>query len=243
MEPAIQSAFEQALELAGRYAGATSPNPCVGAAALDSQGRILSLRAHERAGEPHAEARVIAELAQAKPVPDTRPETLVVTLEPCNHQGRTGPCTDAIIRSGFRRVIYGAKDPNPRVAGGGAAKLLAAGIEVLGPESFADSAIPERCRELIRSFAHWSTSGLPWVTVKTALNQEGSMIPPKGQKTFTSADSLKLAHELRKRADAILTGSGTVLADQPEFTVRHVPDHPGKVRWVAILDRRGRTPE
>src|SRR6185437_3915796 len=123
ISPAIQDAFKQALALAARYAGATSPNPCVGAAALDPSGKILTVQAHERAGEPHAEARAISELADLGA--RSRADTLVVTLEPCNHRGRTGPCTEAILKTSFRRVIYGAKDPNPRVAGGGADRLRA----------------------------------------------------------------------------------------------------------------------
>ena len=246
ISPAIQSAFDEALRLAATFAGRTSPNPCVGAAALDSHGTILSIQAHEQAGQLHAEANVIAELERKGLLGNAH--TMVVTLEPCNHFGKTPPCADAVIRSGFKRVFVGATDPNPRVQGRGIEKLRAAGIEVIGPQeiltSDPTSQIPNRCEELIRSFAHWSKSGLPWVTLKTALNLQGTMIPPVGQKTFTSPESLRLAHELRRRADAILTGSGTILADQPTFTVRHISDHPvppvGKARWLVILDRRSR---
>ena len=237
------SALQAAIEMASQFIGATSPNPPVGAAAVDRQGKILSIQAHEQAGTGHAEAKVIADLGKRGLLAEV--DTLFITLEPCNHHGRTPPCTEAILASGIRKVVFGVKDPNPRVAGQGAERLRAAGIDV---SECADPALHQACAELIRPFAHWAATGLPWVVVKTAHTAEGSMIPPPGQKTFTSPASLKLAHELRRRADAILTGSGTVLADRPEFTVRLLPDHPLvasglKKRKLVVLDRRGRTPE
>ena len=170
-----------------------------------------------------------------------RARTLLVTLEPCNHHGRTPPCTDAILAApAVRRVIYGSRDPNRKIPGGGASRLREAGLEV---EELIDPELLRRTTELNRPFFHWVRTGRPWVTIKTAHFPDGSMIPPQGQKTFTSPESLTLAHGLRKRADAILTGSGTILADDPLFTVRHVPDHPGKSRWLVVMDRRGRLPE
>ena len=227
--------FRRALDAARVYEGATAPNPAVGCVLLDAAGVILAEAGHARAGELHAEAAAIA-MARAAGVSD-RIHTVIVTLEPCNHQGRTGPCAGAILQTPARRVLYGAADPNPTAAGG-AARLSAAGLEVaLWPAPFAAEA-----RRLLAPFASRVTRGRPFVTVKEAL-RDGSMIPPHGQKTFTGRDSLLLAHQLRKRADAILTGSGTVLADWPEFTVRHLPDHRGKTRPLAILDRRGRVPQ
>jgi diaminohydroxyphosphoribosylaminopyrimidine deaminase/5-amino-6-(5-phosphoribosylamino)uracil reductase len=228
-------AFARALAEAERFAGATSPNPPVGAAAIDREGYLLSVQAHEKAGTAHAEAKVLDDCARRGLT--GRIDALVVTLEPCNHHGRTPPCTEAILAADIRRVVFGARDPNPRVAGGGAERLRAAGVDVA---EVAEEALSRRCGELIAPFAHWARTGLPWVTVKRALDARGSMIPPAGAKTFASPESLRFAHELRRRADAIITGSGTVLADQPEFTVRRVPDHPGKRRWLAVLDRRGR---
>jgi diaminohydroxyphosphoribosylaminopyrimidine deaminase/5-amino-6-(5-phosphoribosylamino)uracil reductase len=163
-----------------------------------------------------------------------RVHTVVVTLEPCNHVGRTPPCCEAIINAGIRRVIVGARDPNPDVGGGGCERLRSAGIEVIeGIET-------EACRRLIYAFAFYALHRRPFVTVKRAFDSFGSMIPPPGEKTFTSKESLVLAHRLRKKADAIVTGSGTILADNPLFNVRHVEDHEGKRRILAILDRRGR---
>lgn len=244
---ALRNALEQACVQAEGYRGATSPNPPVGAAALDSQGRLLSAQAHPKAGEPHAEARVIQELAKNGLLEQVH--TVLVTLEPCNHFGRTPPCSEALLKlPNLKRVYYVAKDPHPK-AQGGAEKLSQNGIEVfelggLASLNFKDPLI-ERALDLTRPFFHWVQTRKPWVTVKTAWREESgswTMIPSRGEKTFTSPGSLRLAHELRKRADAIITASGTILADLPEFTVRHVPDHPGKRRWLAIMDRRRQVP-
>lgn len=225
----IEAAMDQAAKAAREYAGATRPNPPVGAAALDASGQILSVQAHTRAGEPHAEARVLADLKAR----GLSAHTIVVTLEPCNHQGRTPPCAQAILGTPtIRRVVFACRDPN-KLASGGAEVLRAAGLEVIEEPH-------EASRLLLQPFSQWITTGKPWIVLKTALDRNGSMIPPKGQKTFTSEDSLRFAHQLRKESDAIITGSGTVLTDDPSFTVRLVPDHPGKRRFVALLDRRKR---
>ncbi len=205
----------------------------MGAIALDAQGKVLLGAGHARAGEAHAEAKVL-ELAQ-RLGKASQIETLVVTLEPCNHHGKTPACTEAILRHrSIRRVVIGCRDPNPNVNGGGAERLRTAGIEVV------EGVLENECRFLIRAFAKQVRTGRPYVTIKAAFSKDGSMIPPLGQKTFTGKESLVFAHELRKRADAIWTGSGTVLADNPEFTVRWLPDHPGRRRFLALSDRRRR---
>lgn len=224
--------MQAACRAARRWLGATAPNPPVGAAALDAQGNIIGVAAHQRAGEGHAEALLLEQLRAKNLLAVVH--TLCVTLEPCNHHGRTPPCAEAILAAGIRHVAIGVRDPNPKVAGGGAARLQAAGVTVtLGIEA-------ERCAQLLYAFTYSVTTDRPWLTVKRALDAQGSMVPPPGQKTFASPAALKLAHRLRKRADAILTGSGTILADNPCFTVRHVPDYAGKQRVLAILDRRRR---
>jgi diaminohydroxyphosphoribosylaminopyrimidine deaminase/5-amino-6-(5-phosphoribosylamino)uracil reductase len=228
----LQKTMQQAAAEARKWLGATSPNPPVGAAALDAEGKILALAAHRRAGEAHAETALIDNLRAQNLLP--RVATLCVTLEPCNHHGLTPPCTEAIIEAGIKKVAIGIRDPNPHVTGGGIERLQAAGIEV------ATGIAEEECRQLIHAFAFQARTGKPWMTVKRAFGKTGSMIPPAGQKTFAAPESLRLAHRLRKKADALLTGSGTILADRPLFTVRHVPDHADKRRWLAILDRRGR---
>ncbi|HEY8279625.1 MAG TPA: bifunctional diaminohydroxyphosphoribosylaminopyrimidine deaminase/5-amino-6-(5-phosphoribosylamino)uracil reductase RibD [Bdellovibrionota bacterium] len=226
-------AMKMALNAAKQFEGATAPNPPVGAIALDKQGKVVIGAAHQNAGAPHAEAKLL-ELA-GKLGKLSSIETLVVTMEPCNHQGRTPPCTEAILKhKNIKRVVFGCHDPNPQVAGGGEKWLRDAGLEVIS------GVLENECRFLIRAFAKHARTGRPYVTLKAAFTSENSMIPPAGQKTFTSQSSLYFAHELRKRADAIWTGSGTVLADKPELTVRWLPDHPEKHRWLILSDRRRR---
>lgn len=235
--------FADALAAAEAYAGATAPNPPVGCVVLDEAGETLAVAAHQRAGQAHAEAAALAACRERGAA--ARIDTLLVTLEPCNHHGRTPPCVEAILASPARTVWIAVRDPNPAVAGGGAARLKAAGLEV---RFLSDLAHPEaanlarRARRLIAPFALWAREGRPWLTIKQAINRQGDMIPPPGASTFTSEASLTLAHDLRRRADAIITGSGTVLADAPAFTVRRTPDPRPFARRLAILDRRRRTP-
>lgn len=234
-ETGIAVAMREAVAAARRFEGATAPNPPVGCVLLDRMGNVLASRAHQGAGTPHAEALAIAEARSNGTLP--RLHTVVVTLEPCNHHGQTPPCTQAILATPARRVVFGLPDPNPGVAGGGARRLREAGVTV---EAFAGDAA--QLRRLLAPFTKRVTAGLPFVTVKQAINREGTMFPPAGRSTFTSQGSLLIAHALRRRADAIITGSGTVLADEPRFTVRHLPDHVGKRRRLFIFDRRGRVP-
>jgi diaminohydroxyphosphoribosylaminopyrimidine deaminase/5-amino-6-(5-phosphoribosylamino)uracil reductase len=231
----VISAMAAALSAARRFEGATAPNPPVGCAIMNAKGDVIAIAAHARAGEAHAEAAAIAGLSQEGRLADIH--TIVVTLEPCNHTGRTPPCCDAILATPAKRVVYGVADPNPAVAGGGAARLRKAGLDV---ELFSGNR--EQLERLIAPFAKRVTQGLPFVTVKQAVSRDGSMIPPAGQKTFTSQGSLVIAHALRRRADAIITGSGTILADDPHFTVRLLPDHDSKRRKLVILDRRRLVP-
>jgi diaminohydroxyphosphoribosylaminopyrimidine deaminase / 5-amino-6-(5-phosphoribosylamino)uracil reductase len=248
----IARAFHAALTDAARHMGATAPNPPVGCAILDARGEILTVAAHHRAGAPHAEALALRQCAQAGLM--DRAAVAVVTLEPCNHTGRTGPCSEAILASPIRTVWVGAADPNPRVAGGGAARLRAAGcaVHVLDdvPADPGDPATvagaPElaaACRALIAPFVHWSRTGRAWLTVKQAVDATGSMIPAAGRTTFTSDAALTLAHRLRRATDAVVTGSGTVLADRPALDVRRVSDHADRAaRLLVVCDRRGRVP-
>jgi len=239
----IADAFRRGIEAAEAFAGATAPNPPVGCVVLDARGDVLACAVHEKAGSAHAEAAAITACRRAGDA--GRIDTVVVTLEPCNHHGRTPPCVDAILATSARTVWIGARDPNPKVAGGGTARLSSHGLAV----GFLDSldhpeapALARAARRLIAPFGKWSRTGRPWLTLKQAIAADGGMIPPAGRKTFTSQTSLVLAHRLRRRSDAVITGSGCVLADEPTLTVRHVRDHAGKRRILAILDRRGRTP-
>jgi len=243
LSSAVAEAMNRAVDAAALFRGATAPNPPVGCTLLDDSGSILAVEAHRRAGGPHAEAAAIAFCRDTGTLDRIR--TVVVTLEPCNHWGRTPPCTEAILSTPAASVVIGAADPNSMVAGGGLARLRAAGLAVCDLGDMPDGgavALAARCSDLIAPFAKRAATGRPWVTVKQALDPSGSMIPPPGAKTFTSPAALRYAHALRRRADAVLTGSGTVLADDPDFTVRRVPDHPGRQRQLAILDRRHRVP-
>jgi diaminohydroxyphosphoribosylaminopyrimidine deaminase / 5-amino-6-(5-phosphoribosylamino)uracil reductase len=236
---AIALGFRLAIDEAVRFIGATAPNPPVGCAILDAQGQILSVAAHHRAGEPHAEALALLLCREAGLM--YRAAAAVVTLEPCNHTGRTGPCTEALLASPIREVWIGAPDPNPRVVGGGEARLREAGLDVRRVP--AASTVGLDCAALIAPFATAARGGRPWITVKQALDTHGGMVPPPGAKTFTGTEALHLAHRLRRATDAIITGMGTILADSPHFTVRHLPDHPGRQRIIAVPDRGERLPD
>ena len=240
----ILRAFSRALDQARVHEGATGPNPPVGCVLLDAQGQELASGVHRRAGQPHAEAEAIAQ-ARAAGVAE-KIDSVVVTLEPCNHHGRTPPCAEAILTTGARQVWIACSDPNPKVAGGGAERLRAAGLSVKFLSELDHPSAPSLLVEADRLLAPFSKrvrTSLPFITIKQAISTSGSMMPDTGQKTFTSAPSLELAHRLRRRADAILTGSGTVLADDPLFTVRLVPDHPHNQRMLILLDRRRRISE
>lgn len=223
---------------AEKYFGATAPNPPVGAC-LVKNGRILALGAHKRTGTDHAEVVALKEAVGKHGAETVRGATLYVTLEPCNHFGKTPPCAKALIEAGVARVVYAISDLN-EAASGGAATLKAAGIQV--EQGFAS----DLCHELLRGFSKWVSQKRPWVVHKLAYRMTAastlSMIPETGSTTFTSQESLRLAHVERRKSDALLTSLATVLADNPGFNVRHVDDHESKKRLVAVLSRGGQTP-
>ncbi|MEO9168383.1 MAG: bifunctional diaminohydroxyphosphoribosylaminopyrimidine deaminase/5-amino-6-(5-phosphoribosylamino)uracil reductase RibD, partial [Aestuariivirga sp.] len=232
----VLPAFARAVLEARKFEGATAPNPPVGCVLLDADGNVLNVAAHHAAGQFHAEALAIKQCREAGRAHLIH--TVVVTLEPCNHTGRTPPCSEAILSTSARGVWIGMADPNAHVVGGGAERLRRAGLNVQFLHMADDEKIKSELQRLIAPFAKRVIKGLPWVTIKQAINRQGSMVPPKGQKTFTSQSSLIMAHTLRRRADAIITGSGTVIADDPHFTVRLVTDFPNKHRKLVLLDRR-----
>jgi diaminohydroxyphosphoribosylaminopyrimidine deaminase / 5-amino-6-(5-phosphoribosylamino)uracil reductase len=234
----ILPAMKLALSEAQGFEGATAPNPPVGCVLLDREGTVLSFAAHQKAGTLHAEALAIKHCSDRD-----RIHTIVVTLEPCNHSGRTGPCTEAILSTHARNIWIGMADPNPHVAGGGADRLRQAGLNVQFLSKADAPKLKSDLERLIAPFTKRALHGLPFVTVKQAINADGTMIPPAGHKTFTSQSSLILAHQIRRRADAIITGSGTVLADDPHFTVRLVEDFANKQRHLVLFDRRRRIPQ
>ena len=227
-----------ALDEARSAEGATAPNPPVGCVLLDAAGKVISVAAHQKAGHLHAEVLAIQKARALGLIEQVH--TFVVTLEPCNDYGRTPPCTDAILATPAQNIVIGSADPNPHVKGDGTERLRQRGLTVSFLDRAREPELSQALQRLIAPFTKRMIKGLPWVTVKQALNQQGSMIPEPGHKTFTSPSSLVVAHQLRRRADAIITGSGTVLADAPEFTVRHVEDFVGKRRKLILFDRRRR---
>ncbi|MCC6868456.1 MAG: bifunctional diaminohydroxyphosphoribosylaminopyrimidine deaminase/5-amino-6-(5-phosphoribosylamino)uracil reductase RibD [Burkholderiales bacterium] len=220
-----------ALALAERGLFATTPNPRVGCVIVHG-GTVLGEGHHARAGEPHAEIVALADAARHGR--DVRGATLYVTLEPCNHRGRTPPCADAVLASGVRRVVIAMADPHGR-AGGGAARLRAAGVEVeTGVEEAA-------ARELNIGFVARVTRGTPWVRVKIAASLDGRTALANGaSRWITGPEARADGHAWRARACAVLTGIGTVLADDPALTVRAVATTRQPLRIV--VDREARTP-
>jgi diaminohydroxyphosphoribosylaminopyrimidine deaminase/5-amino-6-(5-phosphoribosylamino)uracil reductase len=239
MNESILKAAQLAIAIAKDFEGATAPNPIVGAAGLTKEGNIIGIAAHEKYGSAHAEVNLIQHLYKFDKLNSLH--TLFVTLEPCAHYGHTHPCVKAILETNIKKVIIGSLDPNPAVNGKGI-EALTRKIQVDYLSDY-DRQLAEECQKIIIPYRHWLGNRKPWVVIKQAYNSSGSMIPDKNQKTFTSQQSLIFAHNLRKKGDAIITGSGTVLADWPEFTVRYVPDHLEKKRWLVLLDRRKRIPE
>ncbi|QHI96198.1 bifunctional diaminohydroxyphosphoribosylaminopyrimidine deaminase/5-amino-6-(5-phosphoribosylamino)uracil reductase RibD [Aristophania vespae] len=240
---AVRHGFKRALSLAARTVGATAPNPSVGCTLLDKDGNILAVGAHPKAGESHAEV-VALEAARAAGLFD-KIYAALVTLEPCAHYGRTPPCALKLKESPVKEVWIGFRDPNPLATGGG--DVLTQGEpakQVFYLEDMPDyEDLAKDCHALLMPFLTRILKKRPWLTVKQALNKNGTMYPPQGQVTFTSPSSLKLAHQLRRATDAVITAIGTVLADDPSFTVRHVEDHSERhARLLIVLDRHKKMP-
>lgn len=230
---AEQAAMHRALALAETVRGRTSPNPAVGAVLLDAEGRLVGEGATAAAGGPHAEVIALAEAGE-----QARGGTAVVTLEPCAHTGRTGPCTEALIDAGVARVVYAVVDPNPEAAGG-AERLRAAGIAVVaGVESHAAAS------GALRPWLHAMRTGRPYVTWKFAATLDGRVAAADAtSRWISSAASRADAHHLRGGVDAVLVGSGTVLADDPHLTVRGADRLAEHQPLRVVLDRRHRIPD
>ena len=220
----------EALRIARNAEGRTSPNPLVGAVIV-RDGRIIAEGWHREAGTPHAE---IHALHMADNL--AKGATLYVTLEPCAHYGRTGPCAKAIVEAGISRVIIGMKDPNPLVSGKGIAILEEAGIEVCC------GILEKECRQLNKMYLKWMTTGLPFVALKTAMTLDGKIATATRESQWITNEASRLrVHELRDRYDGILAGIGTVLADDPSLTTR-LPNGSGKNPIRIIADSLARIP-
>src|SRR5882672_3955597 len=205
--------MQHALALARKGTGLASPNPIVGCVIV-REGQIVGEGFHQYEWRDHAEIVALKSAGEK-----ARGATLYVTLEPCNHTGRTGPCTEAIIAAGILRVVAAMEDPNPKTHGNGFGRLRAAGIEV---ES---GLLEEEAQKLNEGFSHWITARKPFVTLKSALTLDGQLALPKSRKNkkrewITSEESRAEVHRMRHASDALLTGIGTILADDPLLTDR-----------------------
>ena len=219
----------QALCLAEQGLYGTSPNPRVGCVIVNA-GKVVGEGWHQRAGTPHAEVHALHAAGDL-----ARDATVYVTLEPCSHHGRTPPCADALIAAGVARVVVAMQDPNPLVAGQGLARLQAAGVQV-------DCGVQESAaRELNIGFVSRMTRQRPWVRLKTASSLDGKTALNNGVSFWITGEAARLdVHRLRARACAILTGIGTVLADDPRMDVRNVETQRQPLR--VVVDSQLRTP-
>lgn len=227
------AAMQLALELAGNPAAPHGPNPRVGCVILASGGEEIARGWHLGAGTPHAEVAAISAAKAAGRAADLRGATAVVTLEPCNHTGRTGPCSQALIDSGLARVIYAQSDPNP-IAAGGSERLRSAGVEVVAGVLEA----PARNLNLEWSFA--MERGRPFVTWKVAATLDGRVAAADGSSRWiTSAGARQRVHQLRAQVQAVMVGTGTALADDPSLTVRDADGQPvGRQPLRVVVGRR-----
>ena len=246
--PSDEQHMRRALDLARAGVGLVSPNPAVGAVVVDTSGREVGVGTHTYEGVKHAEVLALEQAAGA-----ARGGTLYLNLEPCSHQGRTGPCADAVVAAGIRRVVCSMEDPNPRVAGRGFAKLRASGINV------EVGLFEAEAKKLNESFAKYIRSGKPLVTLKSAMtldgkiadaaqpgSEPGSASPPtegarSGYHWITGAAARAHVQQLRHQSDAILAGVGTVMADDPLLTDRSGRPRRRKLLRV-ILDSYLRIP-
>lgn len=213
-------AMRYAVEVARRGIGRVEPNPAVGAVLIDEQRRLLAVGWHEQFGEAHAEVNAFRDFERRHPDAAARAEllrdaTLLVTLEPCCHHGKTPPCSEAVIASGVRRVIVGLRDPSPHVDGGGLRQLEAAGLDV------ASGLLEDEVRLLNSPFLMLVQNGRPWVHAKWAMTLDGRIATRTGSSKWISGEASRaIVHELRGRMDAIIVGSGTARADDPQLTAR-----------------------
>ncbi len=222
--------MSHAIDLARRGLYTTHPNPRVGCVVV-KDGKVVGEAWHREAGEPHAEVIALREAGDA-----ARGSSVYVNLEPCCHQGRTPPCTGFLIDAGVKRVVAALEDPNPQVAGGGVHALRSAGIDVEVGVMRSDA------ERLNRGFLHRIIRGRPWVTLKVAASMDGRTAMSSGESQWITGKSARRdVHHWRARSSAVMTGSGTILADDPALTVRHVDVQRQPLR--VIVDSRFSTPE
>ena len=242
--PSDEHLMRRALELARRGTALASPNPCVGAVVLDSAGNIAGEGFHTYAGVKHAEVLALEAAGER-----ARGGTLYLNLEPCCHQGRTGPCVNAVLQAGIKRVVVAMRDPNPLVCGKSLEKLAGAGLEVV------EGVLEDEARKLNEAFAKYIRTKLPLVTLKAGMTLDGKIAPPPGESAspsalgvggatggwITSVEARAHVQELRHASDAILVGVGTIVADDPLLTDRTGLERRRPLLRV-ILDSRLRLP-
>jgi diaminohydroxyphosphoribosylaminopyrimidine deaminase/5-amino-6-(5-phosphoribosylamino)uracil reductase len=226
----------RAIELAGRGVGAVKPNPAVGAV-IARNGEVLGEGWHERFGAAHAEVNAI----EACGLADLSGATLYVSLEPCCHEGKTPPCTEAIVQAGIRRVVVGSDDPTEKAAGRGLGILRDEGIDVV----LADGELATQARLLNQAFRKHARVGRPWVLFKSAMTLDGKVATRAGDSQWISGEaSRELAHRWRASVDAVVVGIGTALADDPQLTARPAgaPTEPAEQPRRVVFDSLARLP-
>lgn len=217
-----------ALSYARRGRGYTCPNPAVGAI-ITRDGKVIAVGYHRQCGQAHAEQEALERAGEA-----ARGATLYVTLEPCDHMGKTPSCTEAILQAGIVRVVVGASDPNLLVRGRGLERLRAAGVEVV------TGIQEEKCRMLNADYNYYISNKVPWVTLKWAMTLDGKIATSTGDSRWISGEKARqFAHRLRAAHAAVLIGVGTALRDDPELTLRHAQ---GRQPLRVVLDGHGRLP-
>lgn len=220
-----------ALKEANKALGQTSPNPAVGAVLVVGN-RIVARGHHRGVGSDHAEVECLRHFGARVP---TR-ATLYVTLEPCSTEGRTGPCTDAILQAGVRNVVVGAIDVNPRHSGKGIVRLRNAGVSVR------EGVLADDCAQINEAFNKWIVTERPFVIAKCGMSLDGRLTRPAGESRWITGNSARLqAHQLRAEVDAILVGAQTVRADNPRLTMRGVRS--ARQPWRVVLTRSGKLPQ
>lgn len=223
--------MQYALGLAEKGLNSTTPNPRVGCVLVNANGEKVGEGWHERAGEAHAERHALLNAGQA-----AQGSTAYVTLEPCSHQGRTGPCCDALIEAGVSRVVFAMEDPNPKVAGSGIAKLKSAGIEVAGP------LLEDSARALNPGFVKLMEEGMPYIRIKSAMSLDARTAMASGESKWITAPAAREdVQRLRARSCALITGVGSVIHDDPSLTVR-IGDNDRQPLRV-IVDTQARCPQ
>ncbi len=219
--------MRRSIQLAMNAEGRTSPNPLVGAIVLDSKGLLVGEGFHSGAGKSHAEVVALGQAGER-----AKNGTIVVTLEPCCHHGLTPPCTDALIKSGIKKVVVGMVDPDPRVSGNGISRLRDSGIEVI------EKILEKECEWINREFIFRVRHGRPWGILKWAMSLDGRIGLPNGaSKWITSTPSRDSVHQIRSICDAIIVGGGTVRTDNPLLTSRgKANNEPLRVVFTRTLD-------